>query len=402
MKRIFILTMALLGMTCGAVADNVVVSDVTVPQGGQTTLEIGFNFDSGKTYTGCQFDLSLPEGLATQKDAAGLPVVTAGSGLSNHTITPSTVASGDDRFVVLSFTKAPISGTSGTVLSVTLTAGTELNAGDSFTASVKNITFTTVDVENMPFDDVTFTVTVGEPADTRVVLDEAATAQPETASNVDVRVKRSIKAGEWSTLVLPFAMTEAQVKEAFGADVELADFTSWTSEEDEDGNIVGITVGFSDISEIEANHPCIIKTSADVTEFTVDGVDIEAEDEPTVQVGKKKAERGYMIGTYVSGTAVPENDLFLSENQFWYSKGLTRMKAMRAYFEFADVLTSVEEGAGAKVRFSFRQEDATAIQSIAAHADEDAVYSISGVRMNADKHLPKGLYIVNGKKVLIK
>ena len=99
---------------------------------------------------------------------------------------------------------------------------------------------------------------------------------------------------------------------------------------------------------------------------------------------------------------MPENDLFLSENQFWYSRGLTRMKAMRAYFEFADVLTNVEEGAGAKVRFSFRQEDATAIQSIAAHADEDAVYSISGVRMNADKHLPKGLYIVNGKKVLIK
>ncbi|MBQ9363275.1 MAG: hypothetical protein IJT97_07650 [Bacteroidaceae bacterium] len=252
-------------------------------------------------------------------------------------------------------------------------------------------------------EDLMASILVSAKAESSVMeLSELATTLPETASNVDVRVKRTIKADEWSTLVLPFSMTETQVKEAFGEDVQLADFTAWTSEEDEDGNIVSISVDFESISEIEANHPCIIKTTADITEFTVDGVDIEAEDEPTVQVGKKKAERGYLIGTYVTGTVVPENDLFLSDNKFWYSTGLTRMKALRAYFEFADVLTSVEEGSEAKVRFRFENNNATAIQTLEATFAEDAVYSVSGVRMNSGKALPKGFYIVNGKKILVK
>lgn len=54
---------------------------------------------------------------------------------------------------------------------------------------------------------------------------------PEAAEGVNVRVKRTIKANEWSTLVLPFAMTAEQVKSAFGNDVQLADFTGVETEE---------------------------------------------------------------------------------------------------------------------------------------------------------------------------
>lgn len=80
-----------------------------------------------------------------------------------------------------------------------------------------------------------------------------------------------------------------------------------------------------------------------MTEFSVDGVDIAAEEEPTVQVGKKKAERGYFIGTYTANTEVPADNLFLSGNKFWYSSGLTQMKGFRGYFELADV---VDRGRG--------------------------------------------------------
>ena len=34
--------------------------------------------------------------------------------------------------------------------------------------------------------------------------------------------------------------------------------------------------------------------------------------------------------------------MFLSGSQFWYSAGLTQMKAYRAYFDFYDVLYAVE------------------------------------------------------------
>ena len=410
MKRIFILAMVLLGMASEAMADNVVVSDVAVPQGGQATFEIGFNFDSGKTYAGCQFDLVLPEGVSVQKDATGIPIVVAGSGLSNHSITPSTVSSGDSRFVVVSFTKAPIVGTSGTVLSVTLNADAALEVGRSFEALVTNITFTTVDVEDTPFDDIPFNITIGEPADTRTVLNETSTTTPEAATNVDVRVKRTIKANEWSTICLPFAMTAAQVKAAFGNDVELAHFTGYDATEDGDGNITGITVNFNDVTAIEANHPYIIKVLSAVSEFTVDGVDIEPEDEPCIEydnglTGKKRVVYSTFTGTYVANKEVPKYGLFLMDNLFYYSAGDVEMKAFRAYFDFYDILTDVEdELSEAKIRMSFN--DASSIEGIGQTNNLDsAVYDLSGRRLSvssASSVLPKGMYIMDGKKVIIK
>ena len=401
MKRILMITCTLLAMMGKVSADEVTVADVTVPQGGQATLNIGFLFNSDNTYTACQFDLSLPDGVTTLKDEEGAPVVAMGDALADHDITPKALASGDDRFVVASFSKTPFTASSGTMLTVTLCADRTLTVGDISTATITGITFSTTDKVRVPFPDVTFNVTIGE---SRTILDETSTTMPVPEENANVRVKRTIKANEWSTLCLPFAMSEAQVKEAFGEDVELKDFVSWSSEEDGEGDIVSIEVGFDDISEIEANHPCLIRVSEAVNEFTVDGVDIEPEEEPTVQVDKKKAERGYLIGTYVAQTEVPENDLFISENLFWYSAGKTKMKAFRAYFEFADVLTNVEDGEYANVRFVFGGE-ATGVkgvrEGIADRTMPEGVYTLQGVKVEGTKALPKGVYIVNGKKVRI-
>ena len=67
-------------------------------------------------------------------------------------------------------------------------------------------------------------------------------------------------------------MTAEQVKAAFGDDVLLGDFTSWSSEEDGEGDIVGIKVGFTEVTVMEANHPYIIKVGSDVSTFTMGGV----------------------------------------------------------------------------------------------------------------------------------
>ena len=131
-------------------------------------------------------------------------------------------------------------------------------------------------------------------------------------------------------------------------------------------------------------------------EFNVDGVDIEVEDEPTVQVGKKKADRGYFIGTYTANTTVPDENLFLSGNHFWYSAGTTQMKAFRGYFELADVLTDVEE-AGARIAISI-DEDPTGIISVnKSKKDSRVYYDLKGRR--TEKPIKGNIYIVDGKKV---
>ena len=406
MKKTFFLLVAMLAGMAGHAADEVTVANATVPQGAQAMVGINLN-NSDKNYTAGQMLLILPDGVTAVLNGNGDPTAVKGERLAstNHSIGATHLEDGTDQFTVFSISSEAIPGTEGALFYVTVAADESLPVGTVLEGRLESIEMTTTDATPTPFNNQSFTITIGE---NRVTLDETSATQPEAASGVNVRVKRTIKADEWSTICLPFAMNATQVKAAFGDDVELADFTSWASEEDDEGNIVGISVGFNDVSEMEANHPYIIKVTSAIDEFTVDGVDIEPEDEPTVQVGKKKAERGYFTGTYVAGTQVPENNLFLSGNQFWYSVGLTKMKAFRAYFEFADVLTSVEE-ASAKVRFVIGGTP-TAIEGIAAggYGPEDAVFDLSGSRLSvfsaSSVHsvLPKGMYIVNGKKVIVK
>lgn len=228
-----------------------------------------------------------------------------------------------------------------------------------------------------------------------VVLDENSLSAPSAAADVDVRVLRTIKANEWNTICLPFAMTEAQVKECFGDDAQLADFTNWSSEEDDAGAIVGIELNFETATAIEANHPYIIYVSAPIAEITVEGVTLEPEEEPVVQVGRKASERGRFYGTYTV-TQVPEENLFLSGNKFWYSTGRTTIKGYRGYFELRDVLDAYYEGSEVKVHV-FIDDEETGIQTLSnSPLKGENMYNLAGQRVGRNY---KGIIIENGRKV---
>ncbi|MBQ9665950.1 MAG: hypothetical protein IJV33_05735 [Bacteroidaceae bacterium] len=388
--RLFMLWTLLASVMCANAANNVTVADVTVPQGGTGSIDIVLN--NSDVFTAFSMKLVLPDDISYVSFEKG-------NRFSDHAVSDG--SAGDDKtFACLSLTSAVIAGTSGTLLKVNVSAGPALAVGTELTATLSELTFTTPDAVEKNLDDVTIHITIGESG--RTLLDESSTVMPSDATDVDVRVKRTIKANEWSTLVLPFDMSEAQVKTAFGNDVKLASFTGWSSEEDDDGNIVSISVGFTSTNKIVANTPCLIKTNVAISEFTVDGVTIEAEEEPTVQVGTKRAERGYLIGTYVANTTVPSDDLFLNGNRFYYSAGKTKMKAFRAYFELADELT--DKTVSAPFRMIFEDEE-TSIQNMTmSHVTAGSVYTLQGIAVgNTDvQSLPRGIYIMNGKKVSVK
>ena len=221
------------------------------------------------------------------------------------------------------------------------------------------------------------------------------------AADVAVQLKRTIKADEWSTICLPFTATGEQVKTAFGDDVQLASFTGWESEEDGNGAIVAINVMFTSVNAdegIAANTPMLIKVSETVTEATFDGVTLEPKEEPMVQVGKKASERGWFYGTYAK-SIVPEENLFLSGNEFWYSTGKTAIKGFRGYFEFRDVLDAYYDDSEVKVHMLF-DDDATGIETIDhSSLNIDHYYNLAGQRVGKGY---KGVVIENGKKVIKK
>jgi len=407
--KIMLILSACLACIGQAWAANILtVSDVNVPQGGQATLEVGCEFDT--EYTAFELQIALPDGLSLLTDEDGYPVIEKAFD-TNHILTGNLLPSnGNYKITCRSMDNISIPA-DGALFRVTVVADGSLELGSSLAAAITACEFTrTADSNGETLADVDFSVSISE---FRTVLDEASTTAPVAEANANVRVRRTIKAGEWSTICLPFAMTEAQCKEAFGSDVQIAEFTGAESEFDDADNVVGITVSFSDVSAIEANTPYIIKVGEAVSEFTVDGVDITPdEDEAYVEfdngkTGSRRVVYSGFYGTYHAGTVLDENTLFLSDNQFWYSAGLTRMKAFRAYFDFLDVLTEVEE-AQARILLSFGDGGTTGVGDalrlmnngrVNGEESASAVYNLKGQRVAQPS---KGLYIKDGRKVVVR
>lgn len=400
MKRISLILFTFLMIIGDVCAENVLtVNDVTIPSGSKTAIEINCDFDSH--FKGYQFDIDLEDGVSLELDEAGKPIGENGFA-TDHIVSSSKISANKYRFVVVSLT-GQLLPLNGTVLRVFAIAEEGTAVGSSFSGKISAIEFTTSETEPYYFDEIPFSLTVGEPVDTRTVLDEESSVLPETATGVDVRVKRTIKANTWSSIVLPFSMTNVQLQTAFGEDVEVAEFTKWeTTDYDDDDNPTAISVGFSEASAIKANTPYIIKVSSEINEFVVDGVDIQAEEEPCVTVGKtNRGTFGSFTGSYVP-TIIDEECIFLSDNKFWYSTGLTQMKGYRGYFYFQDVLGSYYTQQAAPMRMSIIYDDGTVTHVNSLDADTNVQcesYNLNGMKVENPR---KGLFIKNGKKYILK
>lgn len=370
-------------------ANNVVVPSVTVPQGGSGVISVELNND--KEYTAFSMKLTLPDGVSLVSVSKGSRMV------ESHSLSANPVTG---MITCLSTANEVFTGTSGELFTITVSADEGLTIGTLLAATLTEVTFSTTSAEEL-LANVNFGITISE---NRVLLDETSTVAPVASGEpVDVKVRRTITAGNWNTICLPFAMTEAQCKAAFGDDVKLADFTGYEATEDGD-NIVGITVNFTDATAIEANHPYIIKVSSPVSEFTVDGVEIDPEENPRVSFGYTKSKKYHpndFNGTYVAdfdfyndATSYP---LFLSGNNFYYATENTRhMKAFRGYFDFDDYLSEADPESEARIVISI-DDDPTGIVSISSSEKHDNIYyDLTGRRVEKPG---KGYYIVNGKKI---
>ena len=397
--------------------NNIVyIEPVTVNAGSTYTLSV--KMKNSKETEGFQFDLFLPEGMEFDIDEDGFPKAYLSEERTNarktNTFESNVQPNGCLRTFGASSNGSVIDGNDGEIARITIKIASTLPEGD-YIIKMEGISISGHDNAQDIADTEKFqtTITVLPPIDSRIILDETSTTIPEAATGVEVRVKRTLVADVWNTIVLPFSMTSQQMVEAFGDGVQLADFTGCetTYDVEDDEKVASIKVNFAQASSIEANHPYIIKVKEAISQFAVDGVDICPEEasvdlDPYV-VGKGKTAVTFynsFIGTYVANTVVPCQTLFLSGNKFWYSTGNTLMKAFRAYFDFYDLLPDVEE-AETKICFAV-DGNLTDIAGIVKPQNlEVDVYNMQGMRLGKDvdmNRLPKGIYIVNGKKQVIK
>ena len=391
MKKFLLSTFALLGMSAVVSAqDNLIVNDVYAMPG--QTVVATLNFSSPENvYKGMHIYLTFPEGftmeasgaVSSDRDGDFIKYVVDGK--------EANFAIGNDQ----TFTT--------TSVNVEFTVGEDVAVSDKPYEIAVSGQFEASGVEDGPVSGK-INVYVND----YITLDENSQVAPKASDGkVDLVLKRTLKANEWSTICVPFALNSTALKAAFGdATYELGQLAGYEVEYDENDKdkITGLNVSFTKVAGAKANTPLIIKVSKDFDVTSVINAQISPAstkfavtvfDEDTFE----EVETCSMTGTYVAQTVVPANSLFLSDNQFWYSTGLTKMKGLRAYFTFNDVLTSVKD-AGSRIKFSLSDGDTqTEIQIPELMPMDGEYYDLKGQRVETPS---KGIYIKDGKKVVVK
>ena len=259
-----------------------------------------------------------------------------------------------------------------------------------------------------------------------------------------ITLNRTFKKGQWTTLTLPFNLTQTEVEQIFGKGTQILVFQDAQTE----GTKLHIKFFYHEIQNILPGYPYLIKptlegydgtpstanapiymidsSSGNLTSFTVYDKAIN----PNIEQHEFTAikDKNYVAkGTpdyctqALSGVEggfckqYEEGDLFISEGngKLYISKGSSYGKGYRSYIDYIGTepsastktlslsFSGVEDGEG---------DGTTTEISVAELADDvieafgiKGVYNLNGQKVSeTTRNLPAGIYVVNGRKVVVK
>lgn len=274
-----------------------------------------------------------------------------------------------------------------------------------------------------------------------LIIDEGQTSidylnqQVNTEKNQTLRLKRNLNPGKWNSLVLPVTLNAGQVKTAFGT-TKLAKLNGADK-----NRIYFELVNLDDdaATAIEAGKLYIInpqnKMPTDQTEkhhsvevpkpnirdyYTINQVTFNEEltesrkedklwDGATSDGGMMR-----MVGTYVAltktdnGNPIPANSYVLSGGKWMFAtKGVNSVLGLRGWIETG--IGNTSKSLIFNIDGVDEEEVSTGIDGLFVNGAETntsisktGVYSLSGQKISDKTNLPKGIYIVNGRKMIVK
>lgn len=239
-------------------------------------------------------------------------------------------------------------------------------------------------------------VTVEVPKAKNYTLDETKTDNViETYENANVTLQRTLEASHWNSFCVPFALDKDQVTQYFGEGTQLRTY---------EGRCENNIVYFATVDNIEAGKPYIMKPgNAVVKNPTFEGVSMVATDLDTngnpQAVGD--ASTVQMKGIYNHVTLVQDktNIYIGAGNKFYYPADAEacQMNGLRAYF-------IVPEGTDIKKLRANLDGATTSLGEIFDTEESNTpVYNLQGQCVgNSLSTLKSGIYVQNGKKVVVK
>ncbi len=192
---------------------------------------------------------------------------------------------------------------------------------------------------------------------------------------------RTFSTKYYNTVCLPFSLTEAQYKAAFGNDTKVYLYDNNNSE----GNVY-----FYSSKKIEANVPFLMTTSTTSNTFLFDNVTI-VEGTPKVN----GTDYDY-VGNYEGQILLPYGTYFISSNVLYRSIGLSKMKGYRAYIQ------PHSDSANSRLNLFVDGMPTSIDQVVMSDDDPASVYTTEGIELSSKANLQKGVYIKGGKKVFTK
>lgn len=248
--------------------------------------------------------------------------------------------------------------------------------GEPYTDAVMDITGIIV-----PFGDVLEIVPIAKYG-ILYKFDETKANATYGASDVKLAVNRTLSSEYWNTFCVPFDLSAEKIASVFG-NATITKYSGTT----EDG-----VMNFSKVSTMERGVPYLIKPETTVENPTFTGISL-------INIDAKAIGTDYQfVGTYSPvELATDGTELFIGKtgNLFIPAEGKNKINGMRAYIKLASATQSA--------KICINGGLVTAIDGVELEGmDNVKVFNLNGQCVgNSVKGLKKGLYIVNGKKLMI-
>lgn len=215
---------------------------------------------------------------------------------------------------------------------------------------------------------------------------------------------RKFRSGRWYSVVLPFSVSQKQMKSVFGDGVKVLHYS------DVDGTDLNLFEHFYQM--IVGGTPVLVKPSQEVTNPVFNNVTLTSQKVVDIVNSDYKC-----TGSW-NNVDFPEYSYFIDAktNSFYLydpKKVTTGTTPHAGAFRSWIISNSNNPAAAAQLTMHINgieeQGETTAIwNAISGNDDAEVaskgIYSLSGQKMNATdtSSLPKGIYIVNGKKFIVK
>lgn len=235
--------------------------------------------------------------------------------------------------------------------------------------------------------------------------DNATTIEGLTVGNqYNVTLNRKFGANKWYAVVLPFSVSQKQMKSVFGNDVKVLHYS------DVDGTDLNLFEHFYQM--IVGGTPVLVKPSVAVTNPVFNNVTLTSKTVVDIE------NTGFKCTGSWDNVDFPEYSYFIDAktNSFYlYDPTKVETNTVKPHAgAFRSWIIASENASTAKqltmhINGIEEQGETTAIwNAISGNDDAEVaskgIYSLSGQKMNATdtRSLPKGIYIVNGKKFIVK